>query len=155
VKLGARLVCALTLLGAAAGSLAVEIQARNPWVRSADLGQAATPAYVDITADTPLKLVAAKSPWAKKVELRTPEVREGHPVEVSVASLELVAGVALRLAPGGSHLALIDVTHAFGNGDFVPITLSFEDAGMTPHTLEVRAQARGLLLPKAPVPKSE
>jgi copper(I)-binding protein len=152
---GPRVGCALALLCVASAAPAVEIQARNPWVRSAAQGQAATPAYVEIVSDTVLKLVGAKSPWARKVEFRAVEIRDGLPVERTVAALDMPAGAAMRLAPGGEHLALIDVTRAFGNGDFVPITLDFEDASKTPHTLDLKAQARGLLLPKGAAPKSE
>ena len=145
---------ALALLCIAGAAPAVEIHVNNPWVRSATQGQAATPAYVDIGSDTELKLVGATSPWARKVELRVVEMKDGVPMERTVAALDVPAGT-LRLAPGGEHLVLIDATRAFGNGDFVPITLNFEDASRTPHTVDLRAQARGLLLPTSAAPASE
>jgi copper(I)-binding protein len=150
-----RLILALGLICVATAAGAVEIQAKNPWVRSAAEGQATTPAYVDILSDTALKLVAATSPWATKIELRTIDTGAGRSGERTVAAFEVPAGTALRLAPGGSYLALIEVTRAFGNGDFVPLTLLFEDAAKTPHTLAVKAQARGLLLPQRAAPKSD
>jgi periplasmic copper chaperone A len=149
-----RLILALVPIWIAGAAEAVEIQVKNPWVRSAIQGQAATPAYVDIVSDTALKLVGANSPWAKKIELRASDVRDGHASERPLATLDVPAGTATRLAPGGSYLALIEVTRAFGNGDLVPITLTFEDAAKTPHTLEMKAQARGMLLTPA-APKSD
>jgi hypothetical protein len=150
-----RLPLALGLICVGAAAAAVEIQVKNPWVRSAAQGQPATPAYVDIFSDTELKLVKAGSPWAKRIELRAVDTRDARSGERAVAALDVPAGTALRLAPGGSYLALIEVTRAFGNGDFVPITLTFEDAANTPHTLDLKAQARGLLLPKPAAPKSD
>ncbi len=98
---GPPVVCALALLCVASAVPAVEIQARrNPWVRGAAQGQAATPAYVDIVSDTALKLVGAKSPWARKVEFRAVEIKYGLPVERTVAALDVPAGAAIRLAPG-------------------------------------------------------
>lgn len=146
-----QLLLAFNLIWIASAAGAVEIQAKNPWVRGAAQGQAATPAYVDIVSDIALKLVAASCPWAKRVELRARDERSG---ERTVATLDVPAGAATRLAPGGSYLALIEVTRAFGNGDFVPITLIFEDAAKRPHTLDMKAQARGLLLPTPATPKS-
>jgi copper(I)-binding protein len=143
-----RLILALGLTCVAGAAAAVEIQVKNPWVRSAARGQAVTPAYVDILSDTALKLVGASSPWAKQVELRSLDTSSERPGERTVAALDVPADATTRLAPGGSHLVLIEVTRAFGNGDFVPITLTFEDAAKTPHTLDLNAQARGLLLPK-------
>jgi len=149
-----RFIAALSLLGAASAAPAVEIHVNNPWVRSATQGQAATPAYVDIASDTELKLVGATSPWARKVEFRAIEVKDGIPMERAVAAIDVPVGT-VRLAPRGEHLVLIDATRAFGNGDFVPITLNFEDARRTTHTVDLRAQARGLLLPTSAARASE
>jgi periplasmic copper chaperone A len=146
---------ALALLCVAGAAAAVEIRVEKPWVRSAAQGQATTPAHVDIVSDTALRLVAASSPWARKIELRAIDIRDGRRIERTVAALEVAAGTATRLAPEGNYLALIEVTRAFGNGDFVPITLAFEDAAKTPHTMDLRAQARGLLLPRPSAPKPD
>jgi copper(I)-binding protein len=124
-------------------------------VRSAAQGQAETPAYVDIGSDVALKLVEASSPWAKKVELHAIDVQDGRSGDRAVAALDVAAGTETRLAPGGNYLALIEITRAFDNGDFVPIKLTFEDAAKMPHTVELKAQARGLLLPQPAVPKSD
>ena len=150
-----QLILALSLVCIAGATGAVEIQAKNAWARSAAQGQPATPAYVDIHSDVALKLVEASSPWAKKVELHAIDVRDGVSGDRAVATLDVPAGAETRLAPGGNYLALMEITRAFGNGDFVPIKLTFEDAAKTPHTLELKAQARGLLLPQPPAPKSE
>jgi copper(I)-binding protein len=152
---GSLLILALGLTCVVGVTAAVEIQVKNPWVRSAAQGQAATAAYVDLLSDTALKLVKASSPWAKKVELHAIDTRDGRSGESAVATLDVPAGTETRLAPGGSYLALIEITRAFGNGDFVPITLTFEDAAKTPHTLDLRAQARGLLLPQRAAPKPD
>jgi len=150
-----RLILALGLISIAGAAPAIEIQVKNPWVRSAAQGQATTPAYVDIVSDTALKLVGASSPWAKKVELHAIDTRDGRSGERTGATLDVPAGAATRLAPGGSYLVLTEITRAFGNGDFVPITLTFEDAAKTPHTDDLKAQARGLLLPKPSAPRSD
>ncbi len=146
---------ALALLFAATVASAVEVQVKNAWVRSASQGQDKTPAYVDILSDTPLRLIGAKSPWARSVEIRTVELRDGVPSDKAVPGLDVPAGAEFRLAPGGSYLALVDVQRGFGNGDSVPITLRFEDAKRTLHTVDFNAQVRGLLPAKPPAAKPE
>ena len=138
----------LGLLCAASSAAAVEVQVKNAWVRSAVLGQAMTPAYVDLRSDIPLTLVGADSPWAGRIEIRAAEFKDGVLAERAVPKLQVPAGAEVRLAPGGSYLALTDVRHAFGNGDSVPITLRFEDAAHIAHTVDLKAQARGLMLSK-------
>jgi len=150
-----RRVCVLALLCVAGAATAVEIQVKHPWVRSAAEGQPSTPAYVDLHSDVALKLVGATSAWAQKIEIRSVELSDGLPAERTVAALDVPAAAELRLAPGGSYLVLVDVKRAFGNGDLVPITLRFEDANHVAHTVDVSAQARGLLLRKPAVAKPE
>jgi copper(I)-binding protein len=80
-------------------------------------------------------------------------LRDGVPAEHALPALDVPAGAELRLAPGGTYLALVDVERAFGNGAFVPITLRFEDAKRTVHTVDCNAQVRGLLGPLPPAAK--
>jgi copper(I)-binding protein len=106
-----RFIGALALLSIANAAPAVEIHVNNPWVRSAAQGQAATPTYVDIVSDTELKLVGATSPWARKVELRVVEMKDGVPMARTVDALDMPVGT-LRIAPGGEQLVLIDAERA-------------------------------------------
>jgi copper(I)-binding protein len=77
------------------------------------------------------------------------------PVERTESALDVSANVKVRLAPGGNYLALTAIKRGFGNGDYVPITLRFEDAKRTPHTVDVNLQARGITLPKRLAPDPE
>lgn len=144
----------LALLSAAGVASAVEVQVKNSWVRGAAEGQTTTPAYVDLRSDTALKLVGATCAWARRVEIRASELRDGLLVERTVPALDVAANAEFRLAPGGNYLALMDIERAFGNGDLVPITLRFEDAGHIAHTVDLKAPVRGLFVPKpaAPMP---
>jgi periplasmic copper chaperone A len=146
VKPRVALLGSLCLLAAVGSAGAIELSIGTPWIRSAVAGQADTPAYMDINSDTAVKLVGAISPWAEKIEIIAVEAKDGAVVERTLPMLDVVPGQT-RLAPGGSHLALKGIKQAFGNGDFVPITLRFEDASRTPHTVAVSAQARGMTAP--------
>ena len=144
----------LALLCVASAASAVDVQVKNAWVRGAAEGQSTTPAYVDLRSDTALKLVGATCAWARRVEIRASELEEGLLVERTVRALDVAANAEFRLAPGGNYLALMDIQRAFGNGDLVPITLRFEDAGHIAHTVDLKAAVRGLFVakPAAPAP---
>jgi len=140
---------------AASRAGAVVVSVSNPWINSAAAGEASASAYMDLVSDVDLKLVGASSPWADKIEIRAVELKDGLPVERTLHTLDVPVNVKVRLAPGGNYLALRTIKHAFGNGDYVPITLRFEDAKRTPHTVDVNLQARGITLPKRSAPSSQ
>jgi copper(I)-binding protein len=61
-----------------------------------------------------------------------------------VPAIDLPAGQAVQLAPGGLHLMLIGLTQALNQGGRVPVTLVFERAGEVEVQLAVEgAGARG------------
>jgi copper(I)-binding protein len=55
-----------------------------------------------------------------------------------IDSLTLPAGEEVALEPGGYHIMLIDLAEPIEEGDTVPVTLTFENAG----EIEVEAEAR-------------
>jgi copper(I)-binding protein len=131
----------LTALCSVGVASAIELRAANPWIQSAASGQPTTPAYVDIRTDTAVKLIGASTAFAESVEIV-------DAAEHALPSVEIAAGGQLRLAPGGSHLALRGIKRGFGNGDTVLIKLRFEDAAHRPHTVDVNAEARGMMAPR-------
>ena len=153
-----RAIASIVLLAAftAASTVdAVVVSVGIPWINSAAAGEASASAYMDLVSDVDLRLVGASSPWAEEIEIRAVGLKDGLPVERTLRTLDVPANVKVRLAPGGNYLALRTIKRAFGNGDYVPITLRFEDAKRTPHTVDVNLQARGVMLPKASVPSSQ
>lgn len=55
-----------------------------------------------------------------------------------VDSIEIPAGKTTMLKPGGYHVMLLDLTDPIEEGEKVPVTLTFEQAG----TVEVEAMAK-------------
>jgi copper(I)-binding protein len=55
-----------------------------------------------------------------------------------IDSLTLPAGEEVSLEPGGYHIMLIDLVKPIEEGDTIPVTLTFENAG----EIEVEAEAR-------------
>ncbi|TCZ63077.1 copper chaperone PCu(A)C [Roseicella aquatilis] len=121
-----------------AGSIAVS----HPWTRAA--GQGGTGAgFLTLrnTGSTPDRLVGASSPAARTTELHT-HIREGEVMRMRpVPAIEIPAGQAVTLQPGGLHLMLIGLQQALDQGGSVPVTLRFERAGEV--TVQLAVQAAG------------
>lgn len=124
------------------------IDVTNAWVRPGTQGQAMVPAYLDVRAGAASTLVAVESPVAETVEIREPA--SGSAGDRTLARLTLPRDASIRLAPGGTYLALIGVRKRFGNGESVPLWLTFEDDRRVQHIVRVDAQVRGLSLRPAP-----
>lgn len=55
-----------------------------------------------------------------------------------VASIDIAAGKTMTLKPGGYHVMLLELAEPITDGQKIPVTLTFKDAG----TVEVEATAR-------------
>jgi copper(I)-binding protein len=61
-----------------------------------------------------------------------------------VAGIDLPAGQAVELKPGGYHVMLMQVKSPVKEGDTVPLTLVIESAGGKRQTIEVKAPVKAL-----------
>ena len=136
---------AIVLAVAAVPALAcAQVAVTEPWVRGTVEGQRATGAFMKVTPVTDLKLVAAASPVAKIVEIHEMTMDGGVMKMRAIPKLDLPAGKATELKPGGYHVMLMALTKPLAEGETVPITLTFEDAAGKRQTLEVKAPVRPL-----------
>jgi copper(I)-binding protein len=111
----------------------------DPWARATPPGAKVGAAYMKITGATADKLVGASSPAAARVELHVTE-KKGDVMRMrEVKAYDIPAGGSFELAPGGSHLMLVDLKSPLKQGTKVPLTLRFEKAGEVKVELEVRA----------------
>jgi copper(I)-binding protein len=127
---------ALTLLPTAHAQPAVDIQ--GAWVRASVPGQSGTGAFMKITSRTGARLVGAASPVAGVAEVH--EMRmDGDVMRMrAIAGLDLPAGTAVELKPGGMHVMLMDLKSALAKGSTVPLTLTFADAKGAQSRLELQ-----------------
>jgi periplasmic copper chaperone A len=123
-----------------------EIDIKNAWVRTTVPGQSATGAFLTITHKNGAKLVRAASPAAGVTEIHEMKM-EGDIMKMRALpqGLELPAGKAVALAPGGHHIMLMDLKAALPKDALVPITLWFKDGTGVETQLELK-------LPVAAVP---
>jgi hypothetical protein len=139
--IGAMVFAAAPVLAQQASSIRVEAA----WTRAAGAGTSGV-GYMTMrnTGPAPDRLVAARTPAARTVELHT-HIRDGDVMRMRpVPAIDLPPGGEVRLAPGGLHLMLIGLTGPLRQGERVPVTLVFERAGEMDVVLSVEAAgARG------------
>jgi periplasmic copper chaperone A len=133
------LIATLAALGAQA-----QTTVKDPWVRGTVSGQKATGMFAQITSSTGGKLVSASSPAAGVVEIHE-MVMDGNVMKMrAVPGLELPAGKAVDLKPGGYHVMLMDLKKELKPGETVPVTLVVEGADKKRETIEVKAPVKPL-----------
>ncbi len=122
------------------------LEISHAWARAMLPNQPAGGGYMTIAnqgqeAD---RLVSASSPAAGKVEIHSMQVINDvmtmRPVE---GGLEIPAGETVELKPGGLHVMFMAVAEPFAEGDTVPVTLEFEQAGSVDIALPVRKAEGG------------
>ena len=111
-------VCAVPVAAAQPASV------RDAWVRAPAPGQRIAGAYMEITGQARLWLIAVASPVAARAELHNTTLEDSVMKMRPIEKLELPAGRAVKLAPGGLHIMLIDLKQTLKPGDKVPITLT-------------------------------
>ena len=131
-------------IGCALPVHAVDIKIDDPWVRGTVAGQMATGAFMAITSRQGAALVSASSPVAGVVEIHTMNMQNGVMTMRPVPRLELPAGKAVQLAPGGYHVMLLDLKQPLKPGETVPITLKLEGKDKALTSLDVKAEVRPL-----------
>ncbi|MCC7456183.1 MAG: copper chaperone PCu(A)C [Nitrospira sp.] len=130
----------LALVGAATAQTAVQ----DPWVRATVAQQKASGAFMRITSAHGAKLVAVSTPLAGIAEVHEMAMHGTTMRMRAVPSLDLPAGQAVELKPGGYHLMLMDLKQQLKAGDTVALTLVIEGRDGKRETLQVKAPVRAL-----------
>lgn len=111
-----------------------------PWSRAAAQGGSGAGFLTIRNAGTvPDRLLSATTAAAGRVELHT-HIRDGDVMRMRpVPVIELPPGEAVTLRPGGLHLMLLGLIRPLRQGEVVPVTLTFERAGVVEASLAVQA----------------
>ncbi|MYM34555.1 copper chaperone PCu(A)C [Duganella sp. FT50W] len=134
----------LSLLLMAALPALAQVTVGEPWVRATVAAQQATGAFMTLTATQTTKLVGASSPAAGAVEVHEMKMDNDMMRMRQLQALDLPAGQAVKLAPGGYHLMLLGLKQPLKDGDKVPLTLEFEDARKVRSKVVVEAPVKPL-----------
>ena len=126
------------------GQTVAEVNVTGPWCRPTPNGRDMTACYITLTSATGDRLTDIISPRAAQAQIHAISTEGGvmsmTPVE---NGLELPAGQAVALAPGGDHIMLTGVTVPLAEGDLVPLALTFESGAQIALEVPVRADAPG------------
>lgn len=145
----------ITLLAAllAAGTVSAQTTVSDAWVRGMVAPQRATGAFMKITSAQGGKLVAVSTPAARVAEVHEMVMQGDVMAMRAIESLDLPAGQAVELKPGGHHLMLMAIDQPLKAGDTVPLTLTIEGKDGKRETLELKVPVKAA--GAAPAMKSE
>ena len=132
------------LLALTTAPVIADITVKDPWVRATVPQQKATGAFMQITAPKAARLVEASSPVAGVTEIHEMTMDNDIMRMRAVPGIDLPAGKAVELKPGGYHVMLMDLKAPITEGQDVPVTLVIEGADKKRETVVIKATARAL-----------
>ena len=144
---------ALAALILAAFPVMAQVTVKEPWVRATVPAQKATGAFMQITSAQDARLVEAKSPVAGVVEVHEMVMEKEVMKMRAIKGLDLPAGKAVELKPGGYHVMLMDLKEQMKEGTTVPVTLVVESKDRKRSTVEVKAAVKPLTTPAKAEPE--
>lgn len=120
------------------------VETKDAWARATVQGQGGTGAFMTLTAREDLRLVGAASAVAEVVELHEMTMAGNVMKMRAITALELPAGRAVRLSPGGHHVMLMDLKRPLAAGEKITIELRFEtrDKRLVTQPVEVEVRSR-------------
>lgn len=121
-----------------------DVTAKDAWMRATVGPQTATGAFMQLHATEKARLVEARSPAAKLVEIHEMKM-DGNVMKMrALPAFTLEAGETAELKPGGLHVMLTDLTQPLKEGEKVPVTLVFETADKQRQALEITIPVKSL-----------
>jgi periplasmic copper chaperone A len=139
IRLLAIMAATFTSVGALAATTVTDA-----WVRGTVPAQKATGMVAQVTSAEGGKLVSASSPVAKVVQIHEMAM-DGQMMKMrQIPSLDLPAGQAVELKPGGYHVMLMDLKQQLKPGSTVPVTLVIEGKDGKRESVNVTAPVKAL-----------
>lgn len=135
---------AASALALAASAACAQTTVKDAWVRGTVEKQRATGAFMQIQSSTGGKLVGASSPAAGVTEVHEMSMDGGVMKMRALPALDLPAGKAVELKPGGYHVMLMDLKQPLKTGDTVTLNLVIEGKDGKRETVEVKAPVKAL-----------
>jgi hypothetical protein len=134
-----RIFCLLFAMVLTGGVQAQTVEVKNAWVRATVQGQKATGAFMQITAPAASTLVSVSTPVAGVAEVHEMKM-DGDVMRMRplTKGLELPAGKAVQLQPGGYHLMLMELKLPLQKDTTIPLTLTLRDSKGVQSTQELR-----------------
>ena len=138
-----RSILLLSLLSAAAIAQA-EIVVQEAWVRATVPQQHATGAFLQIRSSQDVRLVAVQTAAAGISEVHEMKMENDVMKMRALPYLDIAAGKAVELKPGGLHIMLMDLHGQAKAGEKVPLKLIFETKDKKRETVDVNATVKSM-----------
>ena len=135
---------ALTTLALASTLSHAEVKVEDAWVRATVAQQQATGAFMQLQSPTATRLVGVSTPLTPVAEVHEMAMQGDVMRMRQVPAIDLPAGKAVALKPGGYHLMLMNLKSQVKEGQTVPLTLTFEGTDGKRETVQVQAPVRAL-----------
>lgn len=115
------------------------VDVKDAWVRATVPSQQATGAFMKLTAKEGVKLVGISTPAAAVAEVHEMKM-DGDVMKMRAVTggLDLPAGTAVELKPGGYHLMLMDLKATLVKDSRIPMTLVFKNAKGVESKMELK-----------------
>lgn len=139
MKLNTLISITATAVFASTSLAAQTVDVKNAWARSTVPGQKGTGAFMTLTAKDALTLVGASSPAAGVTEIHEMKM-EGDVMKMRALpkGLDLPAGKAVELKPGGYHVMLMDLKGPLAKETTLHLTLLFKDVKGVESRMELK-----------------
>lgn len=111
---------------------AAELTIKRAWSRVAPAGAPVLGGYLSITndGDQADRLMAVSSPISDDVQIHVSAINDGVATMRQVTDgVAIPSGETVEFEPGELHLMLLNPKSRFGEGEKIPLTLTFEKAG--------------------------
>lgn len=122
---------------------ATDLRVENAWAGATLPGQKVAGVFMTLTSAGGARLVGVDSPAARVSEIHEMRHENGVMKMRRREALELPAGEAVKLAPGGYHIMLKDIHRPLAAGQEVTLDLVVE-AGGRRESVTVKAPVRAL-----------
>ena len=119
-----------------------EIIVKDAWVRTTVAEQKVTGAFMQITSDKAVKLVAVNSVAAEASEIHEMSMQGDVMKMRQVNEVVIDAGKSIELKPGSYHIMLMNLKKPVQAGSTVNLNLEFLDADGKKQIVNVKAEAR-------------
>ena len=126
----------------AKASQAIKPTVSDVWIKTTIPGGAVTAAYMRIQSPVALKLLKVDGTIAGNIQLHEMKMNDGVMEMKALAGVDIAAGKAVELKPGGTHVMMMDVAKSINAGDKIPLQLTFEGADKKKFIVRVEAIAR-------------
>src|SRR5262245_32515564 len=137
---------AILLSRVPAGGAGASVHVVDAWARASPAMARMGAAYATLVSAAGDRLTGVRVPATVAARAELHEVATDAAGRVSmrqVSGIELPAGKAVALAPGASHIMLVEIVHPLAAGDTLRVTLTFAKAPSLDVAVPVRAEPPG------------